>query len=65
MMEKLAGKTWEELVVEQIFDPLRLASAGFGPQSSIGRVDAPLGHAPTRTERCMLSWPVRGATIRR
>ena len=45
MLEKLAGKTWEELVVEQIFEPLQMASAGFGPQSSMGRVDAPLGHA--------------------
>jgi CubicO group peptidase (beta-lactamase class C family) len=44
MMEKIAGKTWEELVVERIFDPLQLKSAGFGPQSTMGRVDAPLGH---------------------
>ena len=45
MMEKVTGKTWEELVVARIFDPLKLRSAGFGPQSSLGRVDAPLGHA--------------------
>jgi CubicO group peptidase (beta-lactamase class C family) len=45
MMEKVTGKTWEELVVARIFDPLKLTSAGFGPQSSLGRVDAPLGHA--------------------
>jgi CubicO group peptidase (beta-lactamase class C family) len=48
MLEKLAGKTWEELVAEHIFEPLRMASAGFGPQSSMGRVDAPLGHAPDK-----------------
>ena len=41
----VTGKTWEELVVSRIFDPLNLTSAGFGPQSSLGRVDAPLGHA--------------------
>jgi CubicO group peptidase (beta-lactamase class C family) len=45
IMERITGKTWEELVVAQIFDPLKLTSAGFGPQSSPGRVDAPLGHA--------------------
>jgi CubicO group peptidase (beta-lactamase class C family) len=43
--EKVTGKTWEELVVARIFEPLKLASAGFGPQSTMGRVDAPLGHA--------------------
>jgi CubicO group peptidase (beta-lactamase class C family) len=45
IMERITGKTWEELVVARIFDPLKLTSAGFGPQSSLGRVDAPLGHA--------------------
>jgi CubicO group peptidase (beta-lactamase class C family) len=45
MMERVTGKTWEELVVARIFDPLKLTTAGFGPQSSLGRVDAPLGHA--------------------
>ena len=48
MMEKVTGKTWEELVVARIFDPLKLTTAGFGPQSSLGRVDAPLGHAPDK-----------------
>ena len=42
--EKLTGRTWEELVVQRIFDPLKLSTAGFGPQSTMGRVDAPLGH---------------------
>jgi CubicO group peptidase (beta-lactamase class C family) len=45
MMERVTGKTWEELVVARIFDPLKLTTAGFGPQASLGRVDAPLGHA--------------------
>jgi CubicO group peptidase (beta-lactamase class C family) len=45
MMEKITGKTWEELVVAAIFEPLKMSSAGFGPQSTMGRVDAPLGHA--------------------
>jgi CubicO group peptidase (beta-lactamase class C family) len=44
VIERVAGKTWEELIAERIFDPLGLKTAGFGPQSSLGRVDAPLGH---------------------
>lgn len=44
MMERVTGKTWDELVVERIFTPLGLASAGLGPQMRLGRVDAPLGH---------------------
>jgi CubicO group peptidase (beta-lactamase class C family) len=45
MMEKVTGRTWEELLVARVFEPLKLTSAGFGPQSTMGRVDAPLGHA--------------------
>lgn len=44
ILERVSGKTWEELVVTRVFNPLGLRSAGFGPQSSLGRVDAPLGH---------------------
>lgn len=44
-MERIAGKTWEELATDRVFDPLGLKTAGLGPQSTIGRVDAPLGHA--------------------
>ncbi len=44
MLEKVSGKSWEELVIEKIFVPLRLRTAGFGPQSSLGMIDAPLPH---------------------
>jgi CubicO group peptidase (beta-lactamase class C family) len=44
MIEKVAGKSWEELVTERVFTPLKLRSAGLGPQSTMGRVDAPLPH---------------------
>jgi CubicO group peptidase (beta-lactamase class C family) len=44
ILERIGGKTWEELVTDRIIEPLDLKSAGFGPQSSLGRVDAPLGH---------------------
>ena len=44
MIERGFGSTWEELVSQRVFDPLELTSAGLGPQSSLGRTDAPLGH---------------------
>ena len=44
MLERLSGKTWDELIFERIFIPLGLATAGLGTPSSLGRVDAPLGH---------------------
>jgi CubicO group peptidase (beta-lactamase class C family) len=45
MIERVGGKTWDELITERIFNPLRLRSAGLGPQASPGKIDAPLGHA--------------------
>ena len=44
MIERRTGKTWEELITEKIFKPLEMRTAGLGPQSSIGKIDAPLGH---------------------
>jgi CubicO group peptidase (beta-lactamase class C family) len=46
MIEAAAGAPWEVLAATRIFDPLGLGTAGFGPQSSLGRVDAPLPHIP-------------------
>lgn len=59
MLERIAGTTWEEMVVTRIFGPLELDSAGFGPQASLGRVDAPLGHVllPDGTLKPMLAGP--------
>jgi CubicO group peptidase (beta-lactamase class C family) len=59
IIERVAGKTWEEQVAEHISDPLGLTTAGFGPQSSLGRVDAPLGHQtlPDGTLKAMLAGP--------
>jgi CubicO group peptidase (beta-lactamase class C family) len=46
IIERVSGTTWEELIIDRVFDPLGLKTAGLGPQSTLGRVDAPLGHAP-------------------
>jgi CubicO group peptidase (beta-lactamase class C family) len=44
MIERVGGKTWEELIRERVFLPLGLQSAGLGPQATLGEIDAPLGH---------------------
>lgn len=44
MIERITGRGWEELMVVRVFMPLGLKTAGFGPQSSLGLIDAPLGH---------------------
>jgi CubicO group peptidase (beta-lactamase class C family) len=35
MMEQATGKSWEELLTEEIFKPLQLTSAGFGPPMAV------------------------------
>jgi CubicO group peptidase (beta-lactamase class C family) len=45
IIERISGRTWDELITERVFTPLELRTAGLGAQSSLGRVDAPLGHA--------------------
>ena len=42
--EARTGKTWEELIREQIFAPLGIKSAGFGPPGTPGKLDQPWGH---------------------
>jgi CubicO group peptidase (beta-lactamase class C family) len=44
MLEHATATAWEELITRRIFEPLKLASAGLGPQATSGRLDAPVGH---------------------
>ncbi|MFO1091369.1 MAG: serine hydrolase domain-containing protein [Hyphomicrobiales bacterium] len=44
MIETAAGVPWEELLVTRLFTPLKLTSAGIGPQATTGHIDAPVGH---------------------
>lgn len=44
VIERVERKTWDEAITERIFLPLNLRTAGLGPQSSLGTIDAPLGH---------------------
>ena len=58
VIERAAGKTWDELIVERIFIPLELKTAGLGPQASPGRIDAPLGHVSIDgTPKAILAGP--------
>lgn len=45
MAEKVTGKSWEELMRERLFAPLKMESAGFGPPSVDGKIDQPWGHS--------------------
>lgn len=44
MLEAAAGRPWEQLLREEVFGPLGLASAGFGPPGAEGAADQPRGH---------------------
>lgn len=45
IIERVGKKTWDEAITERVFVPLKLRNAGLGTQSSLGRMDAPVGHA--------------------
>lgn len=42
--EARTGKSWEDLVREQIFAPLGIVNAGFGAPGTPGKVEEPQGH---------------------
>lgn len=45
MAEKAEGAAWDELVTREVFEPLGLTSAGFGPPKSPDKtLDQPRGH---------------------
>ncbi len=44
MLELAAGKSWEGLMAEELFGPLGMEGAGFGPPAKAAA--APWGHAP-------------------
>ena len=47
MLEKAAGKTWEDLLRSMLFEPLGMTTAGFGAPASVDKVDQPWGHTKT------------------
>jgi CubicO group peptidase (beta-lactamase class C family) len=45
MLEKITGKPYEQLMTEEIFKPLELHTAGFGPPAKIDPQNQPIGHS--------------------
>lgn len=46
MLEQKLGASWETLIRQRVFDPLGMASAGFGAPGTPGAYDQPVGHGP-------------------
>ncbi len=46
MMEEMAGEPYELLMAREMFEPLSMASAGWGPPGVQGEADQPRGHRP-------------------
>ncbi len=44
MLEQTTGESWETLITREVFEPLAMASAGFGPPGSTAVIDQPRGH---------------------
>ncbi|MCM8543169.1 MAG: beta-lactamase family protein [Lentisphaeraceae bacterium] len=45
MLEKVSGKTWEELIIQLLAKPLKMKSLGYGaPAKDKSKVDQPYGH---------------------
>jgi CubicO group peptidase (beta-lactamase class C family) len=45
ILEEKTGQAWEDLIEQQLFKPLGMTTAGFGPPGTPGQVDQPWGHA--------------------
>jgi CubicO group peptidase (beta-lactamase class C family) len=60
MAEQVADAPWEDLMRERVFEPLGMATAGFGPPGSPGQVDEPWGHSSGGTPRQGDNPPVLG-----
>ena len=44
MLERAAGRPWELLLRERLFQPLGMTSAGFGAPGDVKKLDQPWGH---------------------
>ena len=48
MLERVMDRPWEEMMRREIFEPLDMRSAGFGPPSKSNDTDQPCGHIFTQ-----------------
>ena len=44
LAERASGRTWEELLEKEVFQPLGMRNAGFGWPAALSRKDQPFGH---------------------
>ena len=44
MIEAVTGRSWEDLMRAEVFEPLGLTTAGFGAPGTPNRLDQPVGH---------------------
>lgn len=44
IIESVTGKSWEEVIEEEVFTPLGMTNCGFGAPATPGTIDAPWGH---------------------
>src|SRR5579871_107989 len=45
VVERLSRDSWEHLIQQRLFGPLKMSSCGFGPPASVGKTDSPWAHA--------------------
>ncbi|MDE2596374.1 MAG: beta-lactamase family protein [Sphingomonadales bacterium] len=57
MLEKAVGVPFEALMTQRLFAALGLASAGFGPPGTPGRLDQPVGHVSVGGKRTLTPRP--------
>jgi D-alanyl-D-alanine carboxypeptidase len=60
MLETVAGTPWEALLVEHLFTPLGITSAGFGIPATPHHIDQPIGHGGA-VNNPVIGDPQRGA----
>jgi len=44
ILDRKTGRPWEDLIRTNLFEPLKMSTAGFGPPGIPGKVDQPWGH---------------------
>jgi len=51
MMERCTGKSWEDLMKTELFQPLGITTAGFGAPGSASDINEPYGHSDASGQR--------------
>jgi CubicO group peptidase (beta-lactamase class C family) len=60
MIEARLGSRWEDLIRSRLFEPLGLASAGFGAPGHAGATEQPVGHARSGPGGALQAYPPGG-----